>query len=63
MSVMKPIILIVDDEYETIQVIEAALSDEYRIITADNGKTALEKISSLNAFLERIISTIARINR
>jgi len=45
MSVMKPIILVVDDEYETIQVIESALSDEYRIITADNGKTALEKIS------------------
>ena len=37
-----PLILIVDDAPEIVLFIQAVLEDDYLIITADNGKTALE---------------------
>ena len=40
-------VLIVDDEQQTIEVFQAALSSlDYQVVVADNGKNALEKIKN-----------------
>ena len=49
MSVTKPKILVVDDIYENIEIIEQFLMRRgYEIFSASNGKEALEKVFSIN---------------
>ncbi len=41
----KPLIMIVDDETEILKVLAKILEDDYELITAGNGKEALEKMT------------------
>ncbi|MFI1773466.1 hybrid sensor histidine kinase/response regulator transcription factor [Thalassobellus citreus] len=52
----KPLILIVEDNIELIVFMKEILSTNYKIVTAENGKVALEKLKSISP--ELIISDV-----
>ncbi|MDE6572208.1 MAG: response regulator [Duncaniella sp.] len=52
----KPCILLVDDNMEYLEIISNILSDEYSVITADNGEKALEIIDKEN--IDLVVSDV-----